>query len=142
MVEQATRQMERILQSWPPPPDSPGMTPPPPGHIVIDAVRVEMTKAHSKLDPAKVLKKEKQLVYVFSVEENGEHRDNVAKRFSEVKKFWDSLQDQAEACGADLPPFPRHSAFLSGNGVAGNLYESDAQSDFAAERLELSRGLA
>ena len=142
MVEQATRQMERLIASWPPPPDSPGLTPPKPGHIVVDAIRVEMTKAHSKLDPAKVLKKEKQLVYVFSVQENGDHRDNVTKRFSEVKKFWESLTDQAEACGADLPPFPRHSAFLSGNGVAGNLYESDAQSDFAAERLELLRGLA
>ena len=66
MVEQATRQMERLIASWPPPPDSPGVSPPKPGHIVVDAIRVEMTKAHSKLDPAKVLKKEKQLVYVFS----------------------------------------------------------------------------
>ena len=109
---------------------------------MVDAISVEVTRQHSKLDPAKVLKKEKQLVYVFSVEENGEHRDNVAKRFSEVKRFWDALTDQAEACGADLPPFPRHSAFLSGTGIGGNLYESDAQSDFAAERLELLRGLA
>ena len=63
--------------------------------------------------------------------------------FQRSKKFWESLTDQAEALRRRLPPFPRHSAFLSGNnGVAGNLYESDAQSDFAAERLELLRGLA
>ena len=116
------------------------MTPPPPGTSSIDAIRVEVTKAHSKLDPAKVLKKEKQLV-AFSVEENGEHRDNVTKRFSE-KVLGCFAGPGRRPVAADLPPFPRHSAFLSGNNMMGNMYESDAQSDFAAERLELLRGLA
>ena len=78
------------------------MTPPPPGHIV-DAIRVEMTKAHSKLDPAKVLKKEKQLVYVFS----GQGRPpRVTKRFSE-EKFWDSLKIKRRLVGLIYRPHIR-----------------------------------
>ena len=63
-------------------------------------------------------------------------RQRSTKRFSEVKKFWESLTDQAElraACGADLPPFPRHSPFLCtrerrppATAWLATLYESDA----------------
>lgn len=130
-----------ILASWPPAPDSP-QVPQPQGAYVVDAISVEQQKQHSKLDPARVLKKEKQLVYVFSVKDRGQRRDDVFKRFSEVKKFWEALEWQAEACGADLPPFPRHSAFLSGGGLLGNAYEADCTSNFAVERLELLNGLA
>ena len=82
MVEQATRQMERPSRAGRRRRDSTLAHTTKARHIVVDAIRVEMTKAHSKLDPAKVLKKEKQLVYVFSVQENGEWRDNAAPNAS------------------------------------------------------------
>jgi len=66
----------------------------------------------------------------------------VPRRFSEAKKFWDALRPIAAACGAALPPFPAHSALLTGQGATGNLYETNPDGAFARRRVELLGGLA
>lgn len=66
---------------------------------------------------------------------------SVLRRFSEVRKFWEALRPTAAAVGARLEAFPPASAFLSGAGYTGNLYETNPNSDFAADRVETLRKL-
>lgn len=66
---------------------------------------------------------------------------SVLRRFSEVKKFWDAVRPAAGAVGAPIDPFPPASAFMTGDGVTGNLYETNPNSDFASDRVQLLRKL-
>lgn len=66
---------------------------------------------------------------------------SVLRRFSEVRKFWESIRPAAAAVGAPLEPFPPTSAFLSGGGYTGNLYETNPNSEFALERVATLRTL-
>lgn len=66
---------------------------------------------------------------------------SVLRRFSEVRKFWESIRPVAAAVGAPLEPFPPASAFLSGGGYTGNLYETNPNSEFALERVATLRTL-
>lgn len=78
-------------------------------------------------------------LYYDIVVTSGEERWKVLKRFSEVRKFWEAVRPAAAAVGAPLDPFPPASAFLSGEGYTGNLYETDPSSRFAEERVATLR---
>mmetsp|Transcript_10546 Transcript_10546/g.33709 ORF Transcript_10546/g.33709 Transcript_10546/m.33709 type:complete len:223 (-) Transcript_10546:139-807(-) len=75
------------------------------------------------------------------VDKSSGAESSVLRRFSEVRKFWEAVRPFAAAVGAPLEPFPAASAFMSGGGYTGNLYETNPNSDFAGERLEVLRAL-
>ena len=81
------------------------------------------------------------LYYVFDVKTGGGSWE-IHRRFSEVKKFWETLRPHALAAGAKLEAFPAHSALLTGQGLAGNYYETSPNSPFATQRVELLSRLA
>eukprot|EP00635_Sarcinochrysidales_sp_CCMP3193_P014441 CAMPEP_0118907884 /NCGR_PEP_ID=MMETSP1166-20130328/11135_1 /TAXON_ID=1104430 /ORGANISM="Chrysoreinhardia sp, Strain CCMP3193" /LENGTH=337 /DNA_ID=CAMNT_0006847261 /DNA_START=27 /DNA_END=1040 /DNA_ORIENTATION=+ len=65
----------------------------------------------------------------------------VLRRFSEVRKFWESLRPTAAAVGAPLEAFPHQSAFMTGGGYTGNLYETNPTSQFAKDRVAVLNDL-
>ncbi|KAJ1447285.1 hypothetical protein M885DRAFT_543325 [Pelagophyceae sp. CCMP2097] len=96
--------------------------------------------ARRQSDDKYVLYPGTSLTYVLRVG-HGATSWEVPRRYSEVKKFWDALKPVAAAAGAPISDFKSSSAFMTGAGYTGNLYETDPSSKFAEERVTYTRAL-
>ena len=120
------------------PPRKQNVQPPTPRSAGAPAILVTISRCVEKRDQPGgfVLYPGTNLYYVFDVKTGGGSWE-LHRRFSEVKKFWDALRPAAAAAGARLDAFPAHSALLTGQGLAGNYYETSPNSPFAAQRVDL-----